>query len=74
MVYEANPAAISSSRQDGLPLSMLLTTPSSVRYVYSLYPEAAKLKILATATILHYAVRAAVENIRLTATVQRIYQ
>jgi hypothetical protein len=46
MVYEANPAAISHQcqMQGCLYINVLRNTIDTVRYLYSLYPEAAKLK------------------------------
>jgi hypothetical protein len=47
MVYEANPAAISHQASVWVAFTNAFwNTIDSVRYVYSLYPEAAKLKIL----------------------------
>jgi hypothetical protein len=56
MVYEANPAAIfHQGRHYGLPLMPLqLSDIDSVRYVYSLYPEAAKLKDPDGENSIHY--------------------
>jgi hypothetical protein len=56
MVYEANPAAISHQVSGSVAFTMSFgNTIDSVRYVYSLYPEAAAERFWQWRDILHYA-------------------